>query len=227
MGAKDLVIKAIPAKLAREMVTRNHYSGKFVQNSSLHLGVFYKSVLHGAMQFGSPMDKGKVIGLVVNKETKQPAPWNDMLELNRMAFDDVLPRNSESRAIAIALKLIRKHTPNIKWILSYADGTQAGNGGIYRASGFDLTQIKPNGTIYKMPSGDVMAAMALEAHYNLPVVKKQSAFLGVEHKYRTRKEWEKLGAKPLEGNMYRYIKILDEGYTLNCERLDYVLLVQK
>ena len=29
--------------------------------------------------------------------------WNEYLELNRMAFDNVLPRNSESRAIALSM----------------------------------------------------------------------------------------------------------------------------
>jgi len=31
------------------------------------------------------------------------------------------------------------HLPQIKWVISYADGTQAGSGTIYRASGFVLT----------------------------------------------------------------------------------------
>ena len=71
-------------------------------------------------------------GLV--KDTK----WNDFLELNRMAFDDYLPKNSESRSISVAMKLIKKHYPNIEWVVSFADGTQCGDGTIYRASGFRL-----------------------------------------------------------------------------------------
>jgi hypothetical protein len=37
-----------------------------------------------------------------------------MLELNRMAFDDYLPKYSESRCIAISIKLIKKNAPHIK-----------------------------------------------------------------------------------------------------------------
>ena len=67
------------------------------------------------------MDKRKVINLVVDENGKS-VKWNDMLELNRMAFDDYLPKNSESHCISIALRLIKKNAPQIKWILSFADG---------------------------------------------------------------------------------------------------------
>ena len=135
---RDIKVKVIPSKLANEFIRKSHYSGKVVPNSKLHFGAFLDNVLHGVMSLGSPLDKSKVIGLV--KDTK----WNEMLELNRMAFDDNLPRNSESRCISIVLKLIKKNAPHIKWILSFADGTQCGDGTIYRASGFYLTLIREN-----------------------------------------------------------------------------------
>ena len=34
--------------------------------------------------------------------------WNEFIELNRMAFDNYLPKYSESRCIAISIKLIKK-----------------------------------------------------------------------------------------------------------------------
>ena len=80
-----------------------------------------------------------------------------MLELNRMAFSDALPRNSESRALGVAFRLIKKHYPNIEWILSFSDGTQCGDGTIYRASGFLLTGINKNSTIYRLPNGETAA----------------------------------------------------------------------
>ena len=72
----------------------HHYSGKVVNNSTLHFGVFLDGNLHGVMSYGPSLDKSKIIGLV--KDTG----WNEFLELNRMAFDSYLPRNSESRAIS-------------------------------------------------------------------------------------------------------------------------------
>ena len=42
---------------ADALVRRVHYSGKYVRNSSLSLGVFLNGRLEGAMQFGSDMDQ--------------------------------------------------------------------------------------------------------------------------------------------------------------------------
>ena len=148
--AKDIVVKVIPSKIANNFIKKHHYSGKVVSNSKLHFGVFLDNKLHGVMSYGSSLDKSKIIGLV--KGTK----WNEFLELNRMAFDDVLPRNSESRAISQSIKLIKKNAPHIKWIISFADGCQCGDGTIYRASNFVLTAIKPNEALFRLPNGEVI-----------------------------------------------------------------------
>lgn len=156
--AKDIVLKVIPSKTANEFVKRHHYSGKVVQNSTLHLGAFLGGKLGGVMQYGNPIDKRKVLPLVSTDNKSINAKWNEMLELNRMAFSPILPRNSESRCISVSIRLIRKHAPQVKWLLSFADGTQCGDGTIYRASGFHLTQIGKNSTIVKLPNGQVLAS---------------------------------------------------------------------
>lgn len=148
-SAKDLIVKPISAADANRIVKSLHYSGKVVQNSQLHLGVFLNGRCGGAMQFGPSLDKRKIQPLVSG------TLWNEFLELNRMAFADWLPRNSESRCIAYAMRWIRKTYPHIKWIVSFADGTQCGDGTIYRASGFVLTGIKENDQIWQAPSGEV------------------------------------------------------------------------
>lgn len=56
------------------------------------------------MQFGPPMNKKAVLGLV------EGTGWSEMIELNRMAFSEFLPKNSESRALGYAIKLIKKIT---------------------------------------------------------------------------------------------------------------------
>jgi len=153
--AKDIVVKPISSSDARKVVKRIHYSGKVVQNSTLHLGVFIDGRCEGAMQFGPSLDKRKIQGLV--RGTK----WNGFIELNRMAFSDRLPRNSESRAIGIAMRLIKRHYPHIEWVVSFADGAQCGDGTIYRASGFYLVGIKKNNQIWKAPSGETFSRMSL------------------------------------------------------------------
>jgi len=138
MSAKDIVLKPIGAKLANDFVKKHHYSGKVVPNSQVHLGVYYFGKLEGVMQFGPSLAKKQLIGLV------RDTSWNGFIELNRMAFTEMLPKYSESRAIAIAIRMLKKFAPTVEWVISFADGTQCGDGTIYRASGFVLTDIKVN-----------------------------------------------------------------------------------
>jgi len=156
--AKDLIVKVIPSAMANAFVKRVHYSGKVVPNSQLHFGVFLGKFMHGVMSFGPPTDKSKLIGLVKNTQ------WNEFIELNRMAFDEALPRNSESRALGVAFRMLKKQAPHIKWVVSFADGTQCGDGTIYRASGFVLTQINKNKGMRIDEAGNVHSQVTFSAH---------------------------------------------------------------
>jgi len=127
MSVKDIHIKPVDSSRANKFIKRHHYSGTVVPNSQLHLGAFYHGSLEGVLQFGPPMDREKLIGLVEGTE------WNEFMELNRMAFTDALPQNSGSRCLSIAFKLFQKHAPHVKWIVSFADATQCGDGAVYRA----------------------------------------------------------------------------------------------
>ena len=203
--AKDIVLKPISSQSANAFVIQNHYSGKVVNNSKLHFGVFLGNQLGGVLSFGSPMDKRKVLGIV------EGTKWHDMLELNRMAFSDLLPRNSESRALAIAMRLIRKNYPNIEWILSYADGTKCGDGTIYRAAGFLLTQIRVNKTIILTPWGETIADLVLNLTESL---KRREVMqrLGLKDDGSVSiKRFMDAGCKPLEGYMLRYIYFINKG----------------
>ena len=211
--AKDIVLRPIPAKDANELVKRVHYSGKVVQNSQLHIGVFYRGKLEGAMQFGPSLDKRKIQGLVSGTQ------WHEFIELNRMAFSDTLPRNSESRALSIAMKLLRKFAPQIKWVITFADGTQCGDGTIYRAAGFVLTGINFNSSAWLLPMGESVRENTI----------RQSGYTSWLSPYITEKKFnelrgggsasaavfkylETLGAKQLFGAQLRYIYFIDPTY---------------
>ena len=190
---KGLRVAPISQTSARSFIVKKHYSGKFVNNSCLNFGVFHGGSLYGVMSFGSPMDKRKVLGLV--RGTK----WHEMLELNRMAFLDILPKNSESRCLSIAFRLIKKNYPYIKWVLSFSDACQCGDGAIYRASGFYLIGVNKNKTILETPKGELVANLVLTALWNTPKVKRITKELGVCHKKRSIKEWQELGLKKIPG----------------------------
>lgn len=206
--AKQLVVKVIPSKIANNFIKKHHYSGKVVNNSKLHFGVFMNNQLHGVMSYGSSLDKSKIIGLV--KDTK----WNEFLELNRMAFDSVLPRNSESRAISQSIKLIKKNAPHIKWIISFADGCQCGDGTIYRASNFVLTAIKENEALYRLPSGEVIHQLTLQSSPKQPRPELGGKCLyDVSGGTYSLKKWIELsGAAPIKGYQFRYIYFIDKSY---------------
>ena len=143
------------------------------------------------MSFGHSLDKAKTQKLVKN------TGWNEFCELNRMAFDDYLPRNSESYCIGKALRLLKKNAPHLKWVISFADGCSCGDGTIYRASNFVLTQIKKNSTMWINDKGNKVQNMSFATN---PALKKK------EFKCR-------------DGYMFRYIDFLDKKCIkdLTCE----------
>lgn len=181
--AKEIIVKVIPSKIANEFVKKYHYSGKVVPNSQLHFGAFLDGKLHGVMSYGASINKKGTMNLVKN------TGWNEFLELNRMAFDDYLPKNSESRCIAYSLKLIKKNAPHIKWVISFADGCSCGDGTIYRASNFLLTDIRKNEALKINPiTGE-----------------KVHTITAYHQKNKDFKNWQSL-----EGYQLRYIYFLDK-----------------
>jgi len=193
--AKEIKVKVIPSKIANEFVKKHHYSGKVVPNSTLHFGCFLDGKLHGVMQYGPSINKKGTINLV------EGTGWNEFIELNRMAFDDYLPKYSESRCIAISIKLIKKNAPHIKWIISFADGTQCGDGTIYRASGFKLVGIVDNTALRMNPeTGEAMHV--IQAHH----LKMSSEF----------RNW-----KPFKGKQLKYIYLIDKTMQITKEVLPF------
>jgi hypothetical protein len=146
--AKDIVVKLIDQAAAANIVKLHHYSGKVTNNSQVHFGVFLNGILQGALQFGPSIDKRRMaqnLGIGIN----------EFLELNRMALSDACPKNSESRALGICLRMLKKQYPFLKVIVSFADACQCGDGTIYRASGFKLHSFKKNNSLLMDDSGNI------------------------------------------------------------------------
>jgi hypothetical protein len=207
-SAKELILSPISRSDADAVVRRYHYSGKVVPNSQFHIGVFWHGRLEGAMQFGPSLDKRKIQGIVSG------TGWNDFIELNRMAFSDALPRNSESRAIAIALRLLRKHVPHIQWIVSFADGAQCGDGAIYRAAGFVLTGIRKNTSLWAIPDDSSKKPLSRVSatkgrHVIADVTVKAQSHLQPNGGASMRR-YAEMGYCPIAGYQLRYVYFLDK-----------------
>ena len=204
--AKEIIVKVIPSSIANPFIKQHHYSGKTVNNSCLHFGAFLDDKLHGVLSYGPSLDKSKIIGLV------EGTGWNEFLELNRMAFDEYLPRNSESYCIAKTLRLIKKNAPQIKWVVSFADGCSCGDGTIYRASNFVLTLIKPNKDLCRLPDGSKVHSMTLKSNPLTPrrELGGKSFFDVTGGTYNFKKYVEAAGGEILTGYQLRYIYFIDK-----------------
>jgi hypothetical protein len=208
MSVKDIVIEPVDSSRANEFIKEHHYSGSVVPNSQLHLGAFYHGSLEGVMQFGPPMDREKLLGLV------EGTGWNQMMELNRMAFTEALPKNSGSRCLSIAFKLFKKHAPHVKWVVSFADATQCGDGAMYRASNFVLTGIRENSQILHLPNGETISRFALEAHSDdpRPELDGRSFAEVTDGSCKLSDFKEQTGAEYIPGYQLRYIYFIDNDY---------------
>lgn len=198
------MIKVIPADVANPFVKKHHYSGKIVANSKLHFGAFLDGKLHGVMSYGPSTDKRKMLSLVEGTE------WDGFIELNRMAFDDYLPRNAESYCIGKTLRMIKRQAPQVKWVISFADGCSCGDGTIYRASNFVLTGINPNKTIILMPDGSTVADLTLNLQQS-PTKARYDKMCGLDPAKRWNKnDYIRGGGKIMQGYMLRYIYFIDK-----------------
>lgn len=211
--AKEIILKVIPSKVASDFVKKHHYSGKVVNYSQVHFGCFLDSQLHGVLSYGSSVNKRALLSLV------KDAKWNEFVELNRMAFDEFLPKYSESRCIAISIKLLKKNAPQLKWIISFADGVQCGDGTIYRASGFKLTNINSNVETYRLPNGKIVQGFGLRTSGYLswlkPYISKEK-FNELQSGGRKSKIiLDYIGAEKVKGNMLRYIYLIDKKCKIN------------
>lgn len=203
--AKLIQLRPISRSDADKICKRIHYSGKVVQNSQIHLGAFVGDRCGGVMQFGPPMDRNRMARLVRGTRPRE------VIELNRMAFDEWMPRNGESRSIAMAMRIFRKAYQHLKWVVSFADGTRCGDGTIYRASGFVLTSIKKNLQILRMPSGAIVAKKTLDDYRDRDSGRYGSAIT------------RDAGAVPLPGFQLRYVYFLKPGErkNLTCPEVPY------
>jgi hypothetical protein len=123
-----------------------------------------------------------------------------------MAFDDYLPKYSESRCISISIKLLKKNAPQIKWILSYSDGCDCGDGTIYRASGFLLTLIKENSDLFLLPNGNKIHSMTIKSSKTLmSKYGNWKRYLDTEHN----------GWRKIKGFQLRYIYLIDKTCKIN------------
>ena len=107
--------------------------------------------------------------------------------------------------------MIKKNAPQIKWVISFSDACQSGDGTIYRASGFYLTGLKKNTSNILLPNGEICNTISFTDGKSNWCLKIRS--LGYTSKTKYLNEHQK-GWKFVEGFQLRYIYLIDKSCKL-------------
>lgn len=144
---KHYLMREVSATEASEIIRKYHYSGKVVPNSKLHLGVFDRTSdkIAGVLSFGYPMNPRKTPAKLV-----KGGHAAEMYELSRMAMTDDAPKFSESQAIGLAIKWIKRFQPEIRWLLSFSDGKEGNVGTIYQATNWEYYGYNVSNSFYDL-----------------------------------------------------------------------------
>jgi len=126
---RELRVKVVPKKLAKDYILKNHYMGTF-PNSVVSFGIFKNRVLNGVISFGyslSTLNKAASIIPDIKKD--------ECLEMQRMFLSDNLGHNAESKSLNTCLKLIKKNT-GVRVVITHSGGCKNDCGIVYQASGW-------------------------------------------------------------------------------------------
>ena len=130
-GDDNLVIREISLKTAAVFVAEHHYSKVMPKLNKVVFGLFRQDSLVGCITFGwgvRPLDTiKKLFPSLISK---------DYLEIGKLCLLDEMPKNSESRFIAAAMKFLHRIRPDLKLVFTWADAIWGKPGYIYQAANF-------------------------------------------------------------------------------------------
>lgn len=120
---------------AYQFTSAYHYSGVGFKKAKINLGIFRKTdnLLVGVLQWGISAQEG----IRLDRYVKEPITKEQYLELNRFCMADSEGKNSESQAISLGIKWIKKNRPDIKLLVSYAGRVEGNYGYIYQATNWE------------------------------------------------------------------------------------------
>lgn len=144
ISPKDLEVRpSAPAEI-RELITERHYLHAMPLASVGTFGVFVGPRLLGAVVFTTGGRK--------SHQVVAGARHQDAITLARLWLDDELGKNSESRVIAVVMRMLRRDG-RWRFVLSYADPTAGHTGTIYRAAGWSYLGRSPDDFYVGFPDG--------------------------------------------------------------------------
>lgn len=186
---KWIELREVPQHAADRLIVAHHYSHKATSNRFLSMGVYFAwgQEMLGAIQLGYGIrpDIKSTFGEEVTGDNSR--------EFDRMWLDDRLPKFSETITLSCLERYLRMRHPEIRFLITYADGSTGRNGTIYKAANY-IPMGKIKADFYLLPSGERIHPVTMW------------------HRHATR-AWDALreiypGIKKAEGWQYRFIKDL-------------------
>lgn len=166
----DLVVANIDPARLRDLIARNHYS-RTCTAITVGYGIWYRGVLVGGIVFSAG------VGRYANAYCPILRP-QEIIELTRLWLADHVPRNSESRVIAIALRALRKGRGRFRAVISYADEYAGHVGTIYQATNWRYMGAT-GGSATKIRIGDlVVNPRSLNSRYGTHSIERLRKILG-------------------------------------------------
>ena len=192
----------IKRTIADNIIKTNHYTHKVCTGTKYSLGVWVDGEIKGVVQLGKGIHK---INAWVEGSTH-----NEWLEVNRNWLSDELPHNSESKVWGMVFKWLREHHPEIKWLITFANGISGHVGTQYQATNWIYTGYNTKGGFWVTKDGEMIHPLTLHSK-------------GIGTK---RKEVEEVYGTPLyrvKCGQFRYFYFLDKSYQpkLKLQQLPY------
>lgn len=171
-----------------------HYSKTIPSGKMNRFGVWEDGNFIGVVLYGRPAfpSIGKPFGL---DQTK-------IVELVRVALK--MHKNKVSKIIAITLRLLKKHNPNLKMVVSFADKGQGHHGGIYQATNWIYVGEGGAQVQYKL-DGQIIHQRTLVHRFGVKFSKNSRI-----KKYTPEKKHKYL--MPLDDDMKNKLKPLQKPY---------------
>ena len=128
-AAMSLRLDWIDVSAARYAVVRWHYSRSLSSARNVYIGVWEDSNFIGAVVFGIGAGAA-TSGLRFGMDRT-----GNVAELTRIALRRT-HKSTVSRIVAIAVRMLRKQSPGLRLLISFADPAHGHHGGIYQAAGW-------------------------------------------------------------------------------------------
>lgn len=168
----DLRLDWCGLEAAKYAVQRWHYSGRLPAGKSVRIGVWESGQFVGCVIFsrGATAHIGRPYGL----------PQTKVAELTRVALGP--HRAPVTRIIRIALSMLKRHSPGLELVVSYADIDRGHTGTIYRAGNWVYEGVKCAGHFHYVVDGKRVHPRRLMHEGSMKEIRKHHRVEIVKHR---------------------------------------------